>query len=116
MRIFLRICSVMKRSRDSSSREGSSSSRREVAFYTYKKWMTELECGFQTLSWLDCDTGSIEGKKVVTKLKCKICTKHQLRINGRKHFSNKWIDGADSSEQATLDTMPMLISTFMQWR
>ena len=27
----------------------------------------------------------IKGKKVVTKLKCKDCTKHKLR----KHFSNK---------------------------
>ena len=58
--------------------------------------MTELDCSFQTLSWLDCDTRLIEGKKVVTKLKCKVCTKHKLRINGRKHFSTKWIEGADS--------------------
>ena len=34
----------------------------------------------------------IKGKKVVTKLKCKGCTKHKLR----KHFSNNWIEGADS--------------------
>ena len=86
----------MKRLRDSSSGERSSSNRREVTFYTYKKWMTELDHSFQTLSWLDCDTRLIEGKKVVTKLKCKVCTKHKLRINGRKHFSTKWIEGADS--------------------
>ena len=34
----------------------------------------------------------IKGKKVVTKLKCKGCTKHKLR----KIFSNKWIEGAGS--------------------
>ena len=34
----------------------------------------------------------IKRKMVVTKLKCKGCTKHKLR----KHFSNKWIEGADS--------------------
>ena len=34
----------------------------------------------------------VKGKKVVTKLKCKGCTKHKLR----KHFSNKWIEGAGS--------------------
>ena len=34
----------------------------------------------------------IKGKKVVTKLKCKGCTKYKLR----KHFSNKWIKGAGS--------------------
>ena len=44
----------MKQLRDSSSEERSSN-RREVTFYTYKKWMTELDHSFQTLSWLDCD-------------------------------------------------------------
>ena len=34
----------------------------------------------------------LKGEKVVTKLKCKGCTKHKLR----KHFSNKWIEGAGS--------------------
>ena len=34
----------------------------------------------------------IKGKKVVTKLQCKVCTKHELG----KHFSNKWIEEVDS--------------------
>ena len=38
----------------------------------------------------------IEEKKIVTKLKCKVCAKHKLRVNGRKHFSTKWTEGADS--------------------
>ena len=37
-------------------------------------------------------TISIKGKKVVTKLQCKVCTKHKLR----KHFSTKWIEEVDS--------------------
>ena len=37
-------------------------------------------------------TTLIKGKKVVTKLKFKVCTKHKLR----KHFSNKWIEEVDS--------------------
>ena len=36
----------MKRLRDSSSEERSSN-RREVTFYTYKKWMTELDRSFK---------------------------------------------------------------------
>ena len=75
---------VMKRSRDNiSSSEESSSKRREVTFY-YKKWMTELDCSCQTVSWLHCETRFIGGKRVVAKLKC------------NKHFSNKCIEGADS--------------------
>ena len=56
----------MKWSRDSSS--GERSNRREVAFYTYKKWITELDHSFQSLSWLDCDTRLIEGKRYITRL------------------------------------------------
>ena len=37
------------------------------------------------------------GKKIVEKLKCKVCTEFVDRIRGRKHFSDKWICGADSS-------------------
>ena len=32
----------------------------------------------------------------MTKLKCKICHEFKDKINGRKHFSKKWIEGADS--------------------
>ena len=85
----------MMRLRDSST-EDSNSKRREVTFFTYKKWLTELDRCHQTISWLDCDTRLIEGKSVVTRLKCRVCTKHKARISGRKHFSNKWIEGAES--------------------
>ena len=67
-----------------------------MTFFTYKKWLTELDRSHQTISWLDCDTRLIEGKRVVTKLKCRICAKHKARISGRKHFSPKWIEGAES--------------------
>ena len=35
----------------------------------------------------------IKGKKLVTKIKYKGCTKHKLR----KHYSNRWIEGASST-------------------
>ena len=35
-------------------------------------------------------------RKVFAKLKCKVCTKFVDSIRGRKHFSEKWIAGADS--------------------
>ena len=54
--------------------------------------MTELDRLCQTVSWLDCDTRVIGGKRVVTKLKCKMCTKFKPRISGRKYC----IEGADS--------------------
>ena len=44
----------------------------------------------------------IEGKRVVTKLKCRICAKHKARISGRKHFSPKWIEGAESIRTSSI--------------
>ena len=40
----------------------------------------------------------IKGKKAVTKLKCKGCTKHKLR----KYFSNKWIEGVGSIKTSNI--------------
>ena len=94
----------MKILRDSSSKEISSSDRRGVTFYTYKKWMTLLDRSFQMLPWLDCDTRLIKGKEVVTNLNCKVCTKHKFRIilYGRRHFSKKWIDDTDSIKSSKI--------------
>ena len=33
---------------------------------------------------------------MAAKLKCKVCTEFVDSIRGRKHFSEKWIAGADS--------------------
>ena len=64
--------------------------------------MSELDQSCQTLSWLDCDMRVSDGKKVVMKLKCKICNKFKSRICGRKHFSEKWILGADSIKTSNI--------------
>ena len=48
------------------------------------------------MTWLDCETETEAGTKVVTTLKCRLCSKYRDRIVGRKNFSDKWITGADS--------------------
>ena len=63
---------------------------------TYKQWVSQWDREFQTMSWLDCKTEVFAGMKYVTKLKCRICTKFKERIIGRRNFSHRWIDGADS--------------------
>ena len=35
-------------------------------------------------------------RKVVAKLKCRVCTEFVNKIQYRKNFSQKWIVGADS--------------------
>ena len=47
------------------------------------------------MSWLDWSTEKEGAKKMVTRLKCKVCTEFVDKIRGRKNFSDKWIIGAD---------------------
>ena len=48
------------------------------------------------MAWLDCVVGKEGTKKVVAKLKCKVCSEFVDNIRGRINFSEKWIAGADS--------------------
>ena len=48
------------------------------------------------MAWLDCSSEYEGRKKVVSQLKCRVCSEFLDRIRGSKNFSNKWIVGADS--------------------
>ena len=94
----------MKRGRDNTSMSDDSCSyssqslvkRRKVKYDTYKQWVSQLDREMQTMLWLDCETELSAGVKYVMKLKCRICDKFKERIIGRRNFSQKWVDGADS--------------------
>ena len=66
--------------------------KRRVEYATFQKWQRD----HQTMAWLDCVAGKEGTKKVVAKLKCKVCSKFVDNIRGRKNFSEKLIAGADS--------------------
>lgn len=70
--------------------------KRKVAYTTYQKWKTELDCECQTVTWLDCDTELSGRKKLVTKLRCSVCAKFKANIFSRRNFSEKWLLGAES--------------------
>lgn len=53
-----------------------------------------LIMSFQTMSWLDCFSEKDSGKKVVSQLKCKVCSDFAERIHGSMNFSDKWIVGS----------------------
>ena len=88
----------MKRSDPSSSSEASAPElkKRKVAYTTYQKWKTELDRDCQTVTWLDCDTEVSSKKKIVTKLRCAVCSKFKTSIATRRNFSEKWLLGAES--------------------
>ena len=97
-RLHCTVC-IMKRSlvaAASASASEQPAKRRKVKHETYQKWVKQYDRECQTVTWLDCDAGIEGGVKLVTKLKCRVCTKFRDRIVGRKNFSDKWVSGADS--------------------
>ena len=60
-----------------------------VKYETYKKWVVEYDKDCQTMTWLDCETENEAGVKVVTSLKCRMCSKYKDNIMGRKNFNEK---------------------------
>ena len=84
----------MKRRLESADLPGEK--RRRVKYDTYKKWVMDFDKDCQTVAWLDCETEIDAGVKVVTSLKCRLCSKYRDSITGRRNFSEKWINGADS--------------------
>jgi len=80
----------------SESDSGSQSKRRSVTYATYQKWCRDFDRELQTMSWLDCSTTYKDGRKILTHLRCTTCAKFEARIKGRRNYSARWIDGADS--------------------
>ena len=75
--------------------------KRCVDFTTFQKRQCDLDCEYQTKSWLDCDTEKEGARKVVTKLKCQVCTEFVEKIKGRKNCNDRWIVGARTFNQPT---------------
>lgn len=56
-----------------------------------QKWQHELDREYQTMTWLDSSSEYEGRKKVVSQLKCKVCSEILDRIRGRRNFSDEWI-------------------------
>ena len=78
------------------AQEDHATKKRCVSHATFSKWKADLDKQCHTMSWLDSETEHSGPKKTVIKLKCKVCTKFESKIQGRRNYNNKWIVGADS--------------------
>ena len=69
--------------------EGEASKKRTVLFSTFQKWKAELDKEHQTMTWLECEAATnTAGKRVVDKLKCKVCTTFKNQIQGKRNYSD----------------------------
>ena len=88
---------AMKRALSSSDEASTSEAKkRKVTYATYQKCKSELDRDCQTVSWLDCKSKVVAGKRIVSKLRCSMCAKFKAKIGSRRNFSDRWIVGADS--------------------
>ena len=80
----------MKRSLPAGATAAESSSKKwAVTYGTFQKWQCDFDKDLNTMSWLNCNTTMDGGKKMVERLKYKICTRYESRIERRKNYSNK---------------------------
>ena len=81
----------MKRALSSSDEASTSEAKkRKVTYATCQKWKSELDRDCQTISWLDCESKVVAGKRIVSKLRFK------AKIASRRHYNDRWIVRADS--------------------
>ena len=58
---------AMKRALSSSDEASTSEAKkRKVRYATYQKWKGELDRDCQTVSWLDCESKVVAGKRIVS--------------------------------------------------
>ena len=78
---------AMKRALSSSDEASTSEAKkRKVTYATYQKWKSELDRDCQTVSWPDCESKVVAGKRIVSKLRCSTCAKFKAKIASRRHF------------------------------
>ena len=65
-------------------------SKKRVTYSAFTKWKRDLDKECHTLN---CESLIVKGKKMVERLKCKICLKYKSRLVTCKYF---WIVGAES--------------------
>ena len=78
----------MKRRREGQD-EADGTKKRRVEYATFQKWQRNLDRELQTMSWLDCVIAKQGAKKVVAKLKCKVCASLTESVDGRTPATNK---------------------------
>ena len=63
---------IPKQSASAAASTSQDSAKRQVSVLTYKKWQTNYEQEYQTLSWLRCDVDERD-KSLVGLLWCAVC-------------------------------------------
>ena len=72
---------VMKRALSSSAEASTLEAKKHKVMYaTYQQWKSELDRDCQTVSWLDCESKVVAGKRIVLKLRCSMCAKFKVKI------------------------------------
>ena len=58
-----------------------------------------------TVTWLECETVMVSGKKMVRLLKCSICSKYTIRVDNSRNFRIDGLSVPDCFAQAMFETM-----------
>ena len=73
----------------------------QVTTATGKKWETQYDREYQSLTWLKYD-GDDQDKTLVKVLPCSACTKFDSSISRTKNYSSVWIVGSTNHRASNI--------------
>ena len=85
----------------SASQDPAKKAKRQVSVATFKKWQTNYEQEYQSLTWLRCDVDQRD-RSLVGLLWCAVCRRFEERIRGVKNFSNVWVTGSSNHKSSNV--------------
>ena len=75
--------------------------KRQVTIATAKKWQTQYDREYQSLTCLNYDVDDQE-KTLAKLLRCSACTKFDSSIRGMKNYSSAWIIGSTNHRTSSI--------------
>ena len=85
----------------SASQDPAKKAKRQVSVATFKKWQTNYEQEYQSLTWLCCDVDERD-RSLVGLLWCAVCRRFEERIRGVNNFSNVWVTGSTNHKSSNV--------------
>ena len=92
----------MSKRRRSSGPDYPETTKRTVTHSTFLKWKKDFDRDYQSVSWLECETETVGGKRTVCCLKCTVCMKFKDVLRHRRNFNECWVTGANTLKTSNI--------------
>ena len=92
----------MSKRKRSSGPDGPETRKEKVTYTNFLKWRKDFDRNYHSVSWLECETETVGGKRTVSCLKCTVCRKFKDAIRHRRNFNEHWVTGANTMKTSNI--------------